>query len=186
MVLEIVKFGHPVLRQKGKAVGEITPEVKKLAADMIETMRAANGVGLAAQQVGVALQLTVVDVSDSEDRPSTMSMEGKEVDLARWMPMILADPVLELSRDREAGTEGCLSFPEMTAEIVRAAAVRARGRLLDGSMIEFEATGLLARALQHETDHLNGILFIDRMNSAAKSTLKGKLKRLQQETEERR
>jgi len=97
------------------------------------------------------------------------------------MPMVLLNPVLELGEDKVDATEGCLSFPEITAEIERAQWVRAKGKLLDGREIEFEATGLLARALQHETDHLNGILFIDRMRSATKTALAGKLKRLQRE-----
>jgi len=163
MILEIVKYPDPMLRQKGKAVGAITEEVRALAESMIETMRAANGVGLAAQQVGAPLQLTVLEVKDGEDRPSTMTVDGRQVDLEEWMPMVLLDPVLELGREKEDGTEGCLSFPDITAEIERSHWVKAKGRLLDGREFVFEATGLLARALQHETDHLNGILFIDRM-----------------------
>ncbi len=184
MILEIVKYGDPVLRRKGKAVGEITDEVRELAADMIETMRAANGVGLAAQQVGIALKLTVLEVESTEERPSTMSIDGKEVDLAAWMPMVLLDPEIEPGREKETASEGCLSFPEITAEIERSLSVKARGRLLDGRPVEFEATGLLARALQHETDHLNGILFIDRMTSATKTSIKAKLKRLERETKD--
>ncbi len=184
MILEIVKYGKPVLRQKGKPVAEISDEIRALAADMIDTMREANGVGLAAQQVGLPLQLTVLEVEVTDDRPSTMTLDGREVDIADWMPMVLLNPVLELGREKVEGTEGCLSFPEITAEIVRAAWVKARGRLLDGREIEFEATGLLARALQHETDHLNGILFIDRMKAATKTLLAGKLKRLQRDAKE--
>ena len=184
MILEIVKYPGPALRQKGKPVGAITEEVRVLAECMVETMRAANGVGLAAQQVGVPLQLAVVEVKDDDDRPSTMTVDGRPVSLADWMPMVLLDPVLETGREKEEGTEGCLSFPEITADIERSRWVRAKGRLPDGRQIEFEATGLLARALQHEVDHLNGILFIDRMNSATKTAIKGKLKRLQREAEE--
>jgi len=183
MILEIVKYPDSALRRKGKPVSAITEDLRALAGSMVDTMRAANGVGLAAQQVGVALQLTVIEVEDAEDRPSTMTVDGRPVDLAQWMPLILLDPVLELGREKEDGTEGCLSFPEITAEIERSISVKARARLLDGRQIEFEATGLLARALQHETDHLNGILFIDRMKSATKTALKGKLKRLQREAQ---
>jgi peptide deformylase len=182
MILEIVKYGDSVLRQKGKPVGEITDEVRELAADMIDTMREANGVGLAAQQVGVPIQLTVLEVETTEERPSTMTIDGQEANLAEWMPMVLIDPVIELGPEKVEGSEGCLSFPEITAEIERSVSVKAKGRLLDGREIEFEATGLLARALQHETDHLNGILFIDRMKSATRTALAGKLKRLQRET----
>lgn len=180
-VLEIVKYGNPVLRAKGKQITEITGEIREFAADMIETMRAANGVGLAAQQVGVPIQLTVIDVSTVEDRPSTMSIGGKMCDLETHMPLILLNPQLELGGERETGTEGCLSFPDITAEILRSSFVSVKAQLLDGSQIEFEATGLLSRALQHEVDHLHGILFVDRMNSATKAGIAGKLKRLQKE-----
>jgi peptide deformylase len=185
MIREIVKYGDPVLRVKGAPVKQIDDEIQQLAEDMFETMQAAHGVGLAAQQIGVPLQMTVIDVAGIEDRPSTMTMEGKEVQLDEWMPLILLNPELQLGKERELGNEGCLSFPELSAEISRAATVTARGMLLDGREIEFEATGLLARALQHEVDHLNGVLFIDRMNSAAKASLAGRLKRLQREAKPR-
>lgn len=179
MILEIVKYGDPVLRAKGAPVGEITPEVKQLAENMIETMRAARGVGLAAQQVGKAVLMTVIDVAGIEDRPSAMFIQGAPVPVDEFMPMVLLNPELQLSQDRETASEGCLSFPDMSADITRASGVRCKARLLDGKEIEFDAAGLLARALQHEVDHLNGVLFIDRMNSAAKAGIAGRLKRLQ-------
>jgi peptide deformylase len=182
MVLEIVKYGHPSLRQKGARIAKVDDKLRQLAADMLETMDAAHGVGLAAQQVGVPIQLTVIDVADVEDRPSTMSIDGKEVPLEGQMPLILLNPVLELGADKEIGVEGCLSFPEMTAEIARSLHVKARATTLDGEQVEFEATGLLARALQHEVDHLNGVLFIDRMNAATRTALASRLKRLQKDT----
>jgi peptide deformylase len=183
MIREIVKYGHPALRANGKKITEITDEIIGLAEDMIETMEAANGVGLAAQQIGVPLQLTVVDITGAEDRPSTMHIDGKECDLAEHMPLVLLNPALTLGKETEPGVEGCLSFPEITAQIVRSINVTARAHLLDGSEIEFEAGGLLARALQHEVDHLNGVLFIDRMNSATKAGLAGRLKRMQREND---
>jgi len=179
VIREIVKYGDPVLRAKGARIKAINAEIRELAEDMLETMRAARGVGLAAQQVGVPVQMAVIDVAGIEDRPSTMRVDGKEVPLTEWMPLVLINPELALSREKETGNEGCLSFPEMSADIVRAMTVRARAGLIDGRHLEFEATGLLARALQHEVDHLHGILFIDRMTSAAKASLAGKLKRLQ-------
>ena len=182
MILEIVKYPDPVLRAKGAPISEINEEIRELADGMIETMHAANGVGLAAQQVGKTIQLTVIDVADVEDRPSTMTIDGENVDLREWMPLVLINPQLELDKARVSGVEGCLSFPEITGEIERSVFVKARARLLDGRDLEFEATGLLARALQHEVDHLNGVLFIDRMNSAAKVGLAGKLKRMQKES----
>jgi len=177
--VEIVKYGNPVLRAKGARIEAITDEVRQLADAMIETMNAANGVGLAAQQVGRTLQLAIVDVAGVDDRPSVMLVDGKEVKIDDWMPMVLLNPVLELGKEKEFGTEGCLSFPEISAEIQRSIVVKAKARLIDGREVEFEARGFLARALQHEVDHLNGILFIDRMNSATKVSLSGKLKRLQ-------
>ena len=181
MILPIVKYGDPVLRAKGAPVGKVDDKIKRLASDMLDTMRAANGVGLAAQQVGVAVQLAVIDVAGLEDRPSTMAIDGRQVDFESWMPLVLLNPQLELSAEKEIGNEGCLSFPELSGDITRAASVKASARLLDGRELAFEATGLLSRALQHEYDHLHGVLFIDRMNPAAKVALAGRLKRLQKE-----
>ncbi len=181
MILEIRKYGDPVLRAKGRAVTDVTDAIRALADNMLETMRDANGVGLAAQQVGEAVQLTVIDVAGIDDRPSAMFIDDAEVELEKYMPLVLLNPELKFSQDKETGNEGCLSFPEMSAEITRASGVRCKARTLDGKTLEFDASGLLARALQHEVDHLHGILFIDRMNSAAKVSLAGKLKRLQKE-----
>lgn len=178
MILPIVLFGDPVLRTVGGRVEKITDEIKGFVADMLETMRDAEGVGLAAQQVAKALQIAVVDVSGIEDRPSKMWIEGQEVNPDSYMPMILINPELRFGKERVVGVEGCLSFPKMTADIVRFERVHCQATTLDGTKLDFEAEGLLARALQHEVDHLNGVLFIDRMSSAAKAGLAGKLKRL--------
>jgi len=183
MKLPILQYGDPMLRAKGKWIDQIDDRIRELVANMLETMEAANGVGLAAQQVGEALQLTVLDISPVEDRPSTMTLNGREVDPQTAMPLVLINPEIELADETEMGTEGCLSFPEITGEIERAKSVIARGQTLEGGKIEIEATGLLARALQHEADHLNGILFIDRMSSATKASLSSRLKRLQKETQ---
>lgn len=179
MILPIVQYGHPVLRAKGREIQQVTPAIRKLAADMLETMVDAEGVGLAAQQVGHAIQLTVIDVQDSEERPSTMEIDGSRVALAEHMPLVLLNPKLTLSPDTESGQEGCLSFPEMSARIVRSARVDVVANGLEGESIRFSATGLLARAVQHESDHLHGVLFIDRMSPASRVSIAGKLKRLQ-------
>jgi len=128
------------------------------------------------------LQLTVLDVSLVEDRPSTLKLDGKDVDPKAAMPLVLINPEIELRGANEVGVEGCLSFPEITGDIDRAKSVIVRAQTLEGRTIEIEASGFLARAIQHEADHLNGILFIDRMNSAAKAALSSRLKRLQKET----
>ena len=182
MNLPIAKYGDPVLRLKGRRVEKMDDHIRELAANMLETMHAANGVGLAAQQVGEALQLTVLDVLQTEDRPSTLKLNGREIELLAAMPLILLNPKLALDHETDIGTEGCLSFPEITAEIERSVAVNVQAETLEGKPVEIEATGLLARALQHEVDHLNGILFIDRMSSVAKASLQSRLKRLRKET----
>jgi peptide deformylase len=182
MILSISQYGDPILRVKGKRIEKIDDHIRELAANMIETMHAANGVGLAAQQVGEALQLTVLDVSQVEDRPSTMKLNGQDVDPKTAMPVVLINPEIEIGGVTEIGTEGCLSFPEITGQIERAKSIIARAQTVEGDTIAIQASGLLARAIQHEVDHLNGILFIDRMNSAAKAALSSRLKRLQKET----
>src|SRR5689334_4672171 len=183
MKLLIRKYGDPALRVKGKSVAEVDGRIRELAHNMLETMRAANGIGLAAQQIGEALQLAVLDISAVEDRPSTLILDGKDItDLTTAMPLVLINPEIELRGETEVGIEGCLSFPEMTADIDRAHSVTVRAQNLEGEPIEIEANGFLARAIQHEHDHLDGILFIDRMSSAAKAALSSRLKRLQKET----
>jgi peptide deformylase len=182
MILSILQYGDPILRAKGKRIEKIDDDIRELAANMIETMHAANGIGLAAQQVGEALQLTVLDVSQVEDRPSTLKLNGNNADPKTAMPLVLINPEIELGGEAEPGTEGCLSFPEITGKIERPKLTLARAQTLEGEKIEIETSGLLARAIQHEVDHLNGILFIDRMNSAAKAALSSRLKRLQKQT----
>ncbi len=181
MKLPIVRYGDPVLRAKGKRVPAIDASVRELAANMIETMHEANGVGLAAQQVGEARQLTVIDVAGAEDQASTMKLNGAEVDPNSWMPLVLVNPELTLHKETDLALEGCLSFPEITADIRRATSVALRAQSLEGETLEIEASGLLARALQHEVDHLNGVLFIDRMSAATKVALHSRLKRMQKE-----
>src|SRR5213080_4838427 len=182
MILPILQYGDPILRTKGQRIEKIDDRFRELAANMIETMHAAHGVGLAAQQIGEALQLTVLDVSQLEDRPSTLKLNGKDTDPKTAMPLVLINPEIELHGETEIGVEGCLSFPEITGDIERAQSVIVRAQTLEGGTIHIEASGFLARAIQHEGDHLNGILFIDRMNSAAKAALSSRLRRLQKET----
>jgi peptide deformylase len=181
MILPILQYGNPILRAKGKRIDEIDDRIRELVANMIETMHAAHGVGLAAQQIGEALQLTVLDISAVEDRPSTLKLDGKDADPKSAMPLVLVNPEIELDGETEIGIEGCLSFPEITGDIERAHSVMVRAQNLEGETIQIEAGGFLARAIQHEHDHLNGILFIDRMRSAAKAALSSRLRRMQKE-----
>src|SRR5579863_5299818 len=120
MILKVVKYGNPVLRKKGARVESITPAVKKLVADMFETMYDSRGIGLAAQQVGEALQLTVIDVREaSAERPSTLALNGKPADPNEFMPLVLMNPQVKPAGNPAEGPEGCLSFPEIYADISR-------------------------------------------------------------------
>lgn len=182
MILPVTKYGNPVLRKKGARIEQITPAIQALIKDMLETMRDASGVGLAAQQIGQALQLTVIDVTGVKDRPSTLELNGRETSVEDFMPLILINPEVIPVGKPVAGPEGCLSFPEVFAEISRPETVDVRAWNKSGEPIQFRCGGLLARAVQHETDHLNGILFIDRMDTAEKRKLKPELDALAAET----
>ncbi len=182
MILTVVKYGTPVLRQKGTRIEAITPTIKKLIADMFETMYAHKGVGLAAQQVGLALQLTVLDVRGVADRPSSLELNGQPADVNGFMPLVLINPEVKPVGKPVTGPEGCLSFPEIFADITRPDVVDVKATDQEGKQIEFRCGGLLARAIQHETDHLKGILFIDRMEKEAKEELRTELEALQAAT----
>jgi peptide deformylase len=182
MILPIVKYGHPVLRQKGARIERVTPEIRGLIEDMLETMRTAAGVGLAAQQVGQALQLAVLDVRGVQDRPSTLQVGGRDVPPSDLMPLALLNPEFRPVGEPVAGPEGCLSFPEIYADITRPESIEVRALNGEGQAVEFRCGGLLARAIQHEYDHLHGILFIDRMDAKTKQELRPELDHLQAET----
>ena len=182
MILEITKYGNPILRQKGEAIEKITPEIKRLIADMFETMHDRHGVGLAAQQVGRALQLTVIDVREVQDRPSTLELKGKPADVNEIMPLVLINPEIKPVGEPVAAGEGCLSFPEIYAEISRPGSVEVKALNEKLKPVEFRAGGLLSRAIQHEMDHLNGILFIDRMTKKTKEEIRDELDELQAAT----
>jgi peptide deformylase len=182
MILKVLKYGEPMLRRKGARIETITREIKALIADMFETMYAHKGVGLAAQQVGHALQLTVLDVRGVTDRPSTLEREGKPADVIDFMPLVLINPEIKPVNEPVAGPEGCLSFPEIYADIARPETVDVKAMNEKGKHIEFRCGGLLARAIQHERDHLHGILFIDRMEKKTKEELRPELEALHEET----
>jgi peptide deformylase len=163
MVLKITQYGDPILRRKGRKITKITPELKELVQNMLDTMHEANGVGLAAQQVGQDLQLAVIEIPAEIERPSKMWIDDKEVDLLDYMPLTLINPEIKLTKKKYLDHEGCLSFPGLTAEISRGYRVSVQTMDLNGKTWSFDAAGLLGRAVQHEVDHLNGILFIDRL-----------------------
>jgi peptide deformylase len=178
MVLEIVQYGHPVLRQRCQPVTEIDDELRTLVSDMLETMVDANGVGLAAPQVGKDIRLAVIDCSFDPECVSYLKVNGEDVELQDIMPLVFINPELEYGEEMESDTEGCLSIRGISAEVSRPLDVKATLPQLDGSVLVVETDGLLARALQHEIDHLNGILFVDRLSPVAKVSMKNRLKRL--------
>jgi len=163
-ILDVLHFPDDRLRTVAKPVEEITPEIKQLAADMIETMYDENGVGLAATQVNVHLRVVVIDVSDTRDQP-----------------MALINPTIVDTSGVEVSEEGCLSVPETNAEVERAEFVTFEYLDLDGEKQTIEADGLLAVCIQHELDHLKGKLFIDYLSSLKQKRIKTKLEKLQRQ-----
>jgi peptide deformylase len=182
VILPIVKYGHPALRQQGARIPRVTPEIKELVRDMLETMHEAKGIGLAAQQVNRPLQLMVIDVREVTDRPSTLELQGQPCDVKAFMPLALINPEFKPNGSAVTGPEGCLSFPEIFSDITRPEQIEVSALDAKGDPLHFRCGGLLARAIQHEHDHLQGILFIDRMSLESKQKLKPELDLLAAET----
>ena len=135
-------------------------------------MNEAEGVGLAAPQVGISLQIAVIDLRKVEKRPSSLEFGGKPVDWKKHMPLFFCNPVLTLTRKREDSEEGCLSFPGLSGSVRRSLRIQMDYLDLEGKKMSLAAGGLLARAIQHEVDHLMGVLFIDRMDPDVRRPLK--------------
>jgi len=172
MIREIVHYDAPELRAKGRAIGAITPEIKALVEDLLDTMHAARGVGLAAQQIGEAVQLAVVDITGVKERPSRMWIAGVPVNPEDHMPLVLINPALKPTKTKVVAHEGCLSFPGLTLDIARAQRVAVKTRTLDGGLFQFDAGGLLGRAVLHEVDHLHGKLFIDDLSAEERRAIR--------------
>lgn len=184
MILPIVLYGNPVLRVKCQPVTQVTDEIRKLAADMIETMHDARGVGLAAPQVAVPIQMAIIEVPASDESVTVLRVNGVDKTLAEAMPVVFLNPKLVLDNTKVMGQEGCLSIPHLRYDVRRAGVVTVTYQTLEGETVTMEANGLLGRAFQHEIDHLNGILFTDRLSAASKLGAQRKLKRLVQEWKE--
>lgn len=161
-VLPIRLYPDPVLRQKCEPVERFDSTLSRLAADMADTMYAAPGIGLAAPQIGEAIRLMVIDVGEGEGDSALYSLVNPEI-------------IEELGQQTEV--EGCLSIPDLTEKVERPARVTIRAQDLDGEMIEVEAADLLARAICHEIDHLNGVLFVDHLTGLRRDRMKRQLKR---------
>jgi len=162
-IYPIVKFGDPVLETPAAAVTKFDDELKRLVEDMFESMYAAKGVGLAAPQIGISLRLAVIDVTFKEDP------EAK---------LVLANPEIVHTEGRQRGSEGCLSIPEFREEVTRAKKVTVRAQDLHGKWYEKTGEDLLARAFLHETDHLNGKLYISHVSALKRDLIKRKIRKL--------
>lgn len=168
MSLEILKYPDPVLARKAEPIDAITPEIRQLAADMAETMYANQGVGLAAPQVGRSLRLVVIDISGPEKREELLS---------------LVNPVVTTASGVQDDEEGCLSVRNYRTNVRRAANVTVTAQDLDGQALTIEADGLLAVCLQHEIDHLDGVLFIDRISHLKRAMYDKRVKRWMKQRE---
>lgn len=183
MLLRITQYGEPVLRQQGIPISKFDKDLRDLAEDMVETMVNADGVGLAAQQIGQAIQLCVVDVSHLPEEELNYTLDGKRPPIDLIMPLVLVNPELTLlGKPSVWAEEGCLSFPEIRGEVPRHEAIRVKYQDLDGFAHELDTTGWFARVIQHEVDHLNGVLFIDHMDAPTLRNLDSRLKRIKRQT----
>lgn len=181
MILRITQYGEPILRKVGMPVTQFDKALAQLANDMIETMYDANGIGLAAQQIGRALQFFVMDVRPPEGEPVGFDykLDEKKPPLDLIMPMALANPkVIILDSLKDIYEEGCLSFPEVRGKVNRPTRVHCHYQDIDGNPHVIEANGLLGRCILHETDHLNGELFIDKMDKRDLLKMNARIKKI--------
>jgi peptide deformylase len=184
MPLPIVHYNAPVLRRKGEPVTTFDPALLRLCGEMVETMHAARGIGLAAQQVGRALQLCVLDLRET-DRDFSWELNGACPPLELIMPMIMANPKVELLPSPVTSyEEGCLSFPEIRGDVDRPDRIRVQFQDAQGNPHALLCDGLFARCVQHEVDHLNGTLFIDRMSKGVRRSLERSIKALAEQTKQ--
>lgn len=182
MTLAIVHYNSPVLRQKGAPVAVFDAGLTKLAADMIDTMHAAHGIGLAAQQIGQALQLCVIDLRET-DREFTWELDGAQPPLELIMPMVIANPKVEtLPSAKTLYEEGCLSFPDIRGDVARPDLIRVTFQDAQGVPHTLVCNGLFGRCIQHEVDHLNGTLFIDRMDKSVRRPIERAIAKLAEQT----
>jgi len=177
--LQIIYYPHPALREKALPVGEVTGEVRAIAERMLELMNEAEGIGLAAPQVGLGMRLFVVNVPSSEDYPADADPPE-----ASDAPLVCIDPELSgFSDELEPYDEGCLSLPEITGSVRRPHEVTLTATGLDGERFTLRAGGLLARCIQHENDHLDGVLIIDKMQQLSRMKNRRAIKELEQQAD---
>lgn len=185
MILRVTQYGEPILRKAGAAVTEFNAELAELADNMVDTMYEEEGIGLAAQQIGRALQLCIVDVRPPEgaEVPLNYRYDGKQPPLDLLMPMAICNPKVTIIDDRDdVYEEGCLSFPGVNGRVDRPVGVRCEFQDVQGNPHTIEADGLLGRCILHEVDHLNGELFIDKMHKRDLKKNETKIKKLKRES----
>jgi len=184
MVLPIVHFNSPILRKKGVKITVFDAALAQLAADMIDTMHGAAGIGLAAQQIGQAIQLCVVDLRETESK-FQWEFDGARPPLELFMPLTIVNPIIvTVPEPTTSYEEGCLSFPEIRGDVVRPDKLTVKFKDAAGVAHTLVCDGLLSRCVQHEADHLNGVLFIDRMDKATLAAIDPDLKALKKQTRE--
>lgn len=182
MSLRIVHYNDPILRQKGRNVTVFDTELANLASEMIATMHDAEGIGLAAQQIGRALQLCVIDVLPMK-RSFTWQIDGVKLPLELIMPLVLVNPKVSVRPTPPLPyEEGCLSFPDIRGDILRSEDITATFQDLHGVAHTLSCDGIFARCVQHEVDHLNGVLFIDRMEKSVRQSIDPAVRELAQRT----
>ena len=183
MSLEIVHYNDPVLRKKGEKITLFDEALATFAGEMIETMHKAAGIGLAAQQVGRAVQVCVVDLRATEAEFDWV-LDGASPPMEIFMPMVIVNPKVTVSKKAplELLEEGCLSFPEIRGTVVRADVISVKFQDEKGLARTLECTGLLARCILHEVDHLHGVLFIDRMEKEVRALIDDSVKALAKRT----
>ncbi|HXA13673.1 MAG TPA: peptide deformylase [Opitutaceae bacterium] len=182
MPLQIVHYDDPILRKKGEKIKTFDRAVARLAAEMVETMHVAGGIGLAAQQVGRALQLCVVDLRAAQ-ADFSWRLDGAQPPMELFMPMIIVNPKITPGPPPEdIAEEGCLSFPNIRGDVARPEAITVEFQDEQGTPHLLHCDGLFARCIQHEADHLNGVLFIDRMDKKSLAKLEPAIRELKKQT----
>jgi peptide deformylase len=179
MASEVVCYGNKALRVKSEPVDSVNDDIKKLVKELLETMHVEKGLGLAAEQIGRSEAMCVIEIPT--DYGIEKGEEPNPVSPGIGEPLVLINPEIISSIGEQSGSEGCLSFPGIYVTVKRAESVIVKYRSLDNEIVELQADGLLARAIQHELDHLNGILLVDHMSQIQKISVAGRLRRLKKE-----
>lgn len=177
-LLEILKFPDSRLRHKGREVEQVTPDLQKLADDMLETMYAEKGIGLAAIQVGVEVRLLVIDIQpQGEDDRYELEKGMTDLEKQVTQPIVIFNPQITKKEGKTTYDEGCLSVPGFYESVVRSKYIEVKGLGRDGQPVEYKLDGLLAICMQHEIDHLDGKVFIDRLSPIKSNRIKAKIKK---------